>query len=255
MNSSIFHFTNMDNGFQILENMKLKFNSIYKSNDPWENLNQYNNFKAHHSDGINGLQNALAAMDKTNNCIKALEKYKILCFSMSFKYKNKIIAAFNQPRMWAQYGDNHRGFCFEFDIEKIKESCDNSNTEFNKFEKVNYRDQTKKIDLSRLNEESVEKIINSYYKRFFFLKNINWKDEHEFRILRYSDEELFLNIQSAIKGIYLGVNFPTTYYPLIDFYTKKIKVPIYRMRCRDLDLNKEKYKQFCCIDGNKVKYY
>ena len=38
--SSLFHFTKIQNGFEILSSMKMRFNKFIYTNDPWENQMQ-----------------------------------------------------------------------------------------------------------------------------------------------------------------------------------------------------------------------
>lgn len=251
---SVFHFTSMQNGFEILSEMTLKFNSILNTNDPWEKkLQLYNicNFPSYSNDII-GLQNHFAEIDLLNETndesLKVMNMFKTLCFSKSFRYKNKTFFGYNQPRMWAQYSRNHEGFCFELDLEMlIKKITASFPNDFIKFENVNYEPNLEKLNHPLRLNITIEDFIKENYKTIFYNKNINWKDEHEYRIIVFNSEDLKIQISECIKSIYLGVNFNSTYHPLVDLFTKDKKIHIYNIVLRNMEFEKEDYKYFTKI--------
>ena len=251
---SVFHFTSMQNGFEILSDMTLKFNSIVKTNDPWENkLQLYNicNLPSYSNDII-GLQNRFAEIDLLNETndesLTVMNNFKILCFSKSYKFKNKTIYGYNQPRMWSQYSRNHEGFCFEFDLDllisKIKASFPN---DFVKFENVKYKHVFEKLNHPQRRNISIEDFVKENYESIFFNKNINWKDEHEFRIIIFNTKDIIIHIGDCIKAIYLGGNFNTTYHPLLDSYAKDKKIGIFDIVIKSMEFEKQDYKYFTKI--------
>lgn len=251
---SVFHFTSMQNGFEILSEMTLKFNSILNTNDPWEKKLQLNNICdcPSYSNDIKGLQTRfteLELLNKTNTeSYKIMNMFKSLCLSKSFKFKNKTIHGYNQPRMWTQYSKNHEGFCFELNLEmlvnKILASIPN---EFVRFENVNYKPNLEKLYHPLRHDITIEDFIKENYQTIFFNKNINWKDEHEYRIIVCKSEDFKINISDCIKSIYLGVNFSSTYYPLLDLFTKDKEIHIYNIVLRNMEFEKEDYKYFTKI--------
>ena len=251
---SVFHFTSMQNGFEILSDMTLKFNSILRTNDPWENKLQLYNIcnQPTYSNDIIGLQNRfeeLEQLNKTNSeSNEIINMFKTLCFSKSYRYKNKTISGYNEPRMWAQYSRNHEGFCFEFDLDllisKIKASFPN---DFVKFEDVKYKHVFEKLNHPLRRNISIEEFVKENYESIFFNKNINWKDEHEFRIIIFNTEDIKILIGDCIKAIYLGENFNTTYYPLLDSFTKNKKIRIFNIVLKSMEFEKQDYKFFTKI--------
>lgn len=251
---SVFHYTSMQNGFEILSEMTLKFNSILNTNDPWENKLQLYNIcdSPIYSNDIIGLQNCFAEIDLLNDAndesLNVINMFKTLCFSKSFRYKNKTIFGYNQPRMWAQYSRNHEGFCFELDlyklINKIKTSYPN---DFIKYEDVKYNPIFKKLNHPLRCDITIEDFVKNNYESIFFNKHISWKDEHEFRIVLFNPEKMKIHIGDCIKSIYLGENFNTTYVPLVDYYTKNKKIHIFNIVLRNMEFEKEDYKQFTII--------
>ena len=91
----VYHFVSKEYAFKNINNNQLKIATIDELNDPYEfyvnfastgrllNNETLESIKSHYS-GIMGL----------------------LCFSEKW----------NNPVMWAHYGDNHKGICMEFDI-------------------------------------------------------------------------------------------------------------------------------------------
>lgn len=91
----VYHFVSKEYAFKNINNNQLKIATIDELNDPYEfyvnfastgrllNKETLESIKSHYS-GIMGL----------------------LCFSEKW----------NNPVMWAHYGDNHKGICMEFDI-------------------------------------------------------------------------------------------------------------------------------------------
>ncbi|MDO9635219.1 MAG: DUF2971 domain-containing protein [Paludibacter sp.] len=254
--SSIFHFTNAQNGFEILSKMKLQFNNVINTNDPWESKLRFfsicNLTGAGYADGISGLKNILQDISAFNllndKSINLFKKFLVLCFTCSFNYNNRRVHGYNQPRMWSQYGENHKGFCFEVDEKKIiKLIVSSYSNNFIKYEKVTYKDKFEKIEYSLSINGKFERFVDLHYKNIFFQKNINWSDEHEYRILIKSAQKIEVSINDCIKAIYVGENFNSAFIPLLDHYSGKLQVPIYKIISRDLFLDREFYNNFQCI--------
>jgi hypothetical protein len=241
----------MQNGFEILSEMTIKSNSILDTNDPWENKLQLYNIcdLPIYSNDIIGLQNRFAEIELLNKAntesYKIINRFNTLCFSKSFRYKNKTISGYNQPRMWTQYSRNHEGFCFEFDLDllisKIIASFPN---DFIKFGNVKYNCAFEKFNHPLRHDLSIEEFIKKNYEIIFFNKNINWKDEHEFRIIIYNTDNIKIHIDDCIKAIYLGAKFNTTYYPLLDYYTKDKNIHIFDIVLKSMEFEKRDYKLF-----------
>jgi hypothetical protein len=131
--------------------------------------------------------------------------------------------AYGRPRMWAQYGDNSKGFCVILD----KNNLDNEiKSKANNLEhiiagKVEYIDWLSivgggaTIEYGKGIPPSKNKIFeiinaNQMLTSQYFKKSIDWAGEKEFRWLMYSEskQDTLVSIQGSIKAVVLGWKFP-----------------------------------------------
>jgi hypothetical protein len=166
------------------------------------------------------------------------EGCKMLCFSKDeYPY-----FGYELSRMWALYGDNHKGICIEVDKEEfIKENPNKISDSL--FRRINYfhLDVEKpiihrKIDHSRIEKIGSKKYIHEEFRQvnmeyLFFTKNREWESEQEFRLIHFSDEKEneYCSIKNSIKAIYLGVDFNDHYLPSV------------KNSCREIDMYKLEY--------------
>jgi len=157
-----------------------------------------------------------------------LKEYKVACFC-----KNEKIKGYLRSRMWSQYGEKHEGVCVVFSRNAIDNIINNSF----KFEEVKYKNN---IPLSTdfmehyLKEPYLEDTLNSFiekkYKNIFFLKNNDYRDEVEFRLIKRGNDckniYEYLNISNCMTGLILGCNFNLSYLPLIDKVKEESKLKI-----------------------------
>jgi hypothetical protein len=149
---------------------------------------------------------------------------KMLCFSTDYKH----FFGYEYSRMWALYGDNHKGICIELNKEKFIQ--ENPRLVFqNLFKEVKYYefDISKPlkhitIDIDRIRELGLRDFIrkefrNEHIDYLFFTKNKEWESEHEFRLIYFSDliENEYCSIQNCIESIFLGIDFNENYLPSI----------------------------------------
>lgn len=129
---------------------------------------------------------------------------------------------FCKPRMWAQYADNHKGVCLVFDREQLQQRIDAQVAP--KFPvmsgPVDYvdrgivrnisEDQQYTINVDVLETEGKEayllRHLHTHYKRLFFEKMTDWKDESEWRWVTFSEsaEPIDVKIGSALVGLVFG---------------------------------------------------
>jgi len=142
-------------------------------------------------------------------------------------------AGFARPRMWSQYGRKHTGICFVFDRARIEEEF---NTTFNTKKKFSggveyqyYREsfvKARNIECKNILHNSIdkalEKQIDTYYHEYFFLKSMDYRDEHEYRLIIVdNDDSISLPIASSLKAVIVGVDFPPDKYECINELTLK----------------------------------
>jgi len=143
--------------------------------------------------------------------------------------------SFFLPRMWATYGENHRGACFVFDKDKFISITKNYVEERRYYFKhgiITYADFFKKLswfDISTFDipkfrialpenfvrrktiEGSVQEFLANNTSQYF-TKDLDWRDENEYRFLcwnnidNYCLKEIEVEITDALIGIVLGIN-------------------------------------------------
>lgn len=153
----------------------------------------------------------------------------------------------NSILMWAHYADSHKGFCIEYDTEKM-------DTEYKQFlfpviyqeEVYDYTEIAIMNDLSYINymktikmmgietEYELKDVSNNIYIPLL-MKAQEWSYEQEWRIvvpsLIFGTNEHLINMGNAINSIYLGVN---CYENSVDVneiinWAKERKVNVYKM--------------------------
>ena len=124
----------------------------------------------------------------------------------------------NKPRMWAQYGENHRGACLVFSKQGI-EAAINATTLTTGRRSTGYIRYTQKnrmpyesftINAAQMIQQGVARYAETFAtvnrERIFFRKHIDYRDEAEFRIALYDPEGKyeFLDVSDALKGVIWG---------------------------------------------------
>lgn len=193
----LYHFTKAESLFKVIENMTLKFSTFNNLNDLNEKELNFGFF-----DSFLPLQIERYIVE---NC-------KLISFTRDYNRfgENKGI---NHPRMWAQYAGNNTGACIVINEKKFKEiNSEILKKAFCKMENVKYKD----FIFNGEYEDDVEpkNFIKKEYKKLFFLKHVDWKNENERRLFYIGDEN-FISINNCIEYICLGNRFQL-YNELID---------------------------------------
>jgi hypothetical protein len=120
-----------------------------------------------------------------------------------------------EPKMWAHYGDSHRGLCVEIEINEVDIKTE-------RIGRVQYTTERPTILLSEIlrlakDKESSEK--REIYKKLFLTKSTGWEYEHEWRLflpkIDYKDTNVILDLPEGeyrtldyakIKSIIFGIN-------------------------------------------------
>lgn len=202
------------------------FNSLRGTNDPKESKNWKFDFHIEdklsptHAESMQ-LWNDVSEQIKTN-C-------KVLCFSKDMPglgndvLNDIYLRGFAKPRMWAQYGDNHKGLCLVFKRERIEALLIEQFGQDAELygSNINYRNRPLKGDIFRspytlhyplLREvgivEYVKRHIYTYNVELIFEKSLDWRDENEYRFLMHIDrlENQFLQFDDALGGIVFGAD-------------------------------------------------
>jgi hypothetical protein len=204
---------------RILPNKQLLLNPIGKTNDPREN-------KSFVFAKINMSHRDIFLDHISNEHVTSLirKRCKMLCFSKDYDD----FFGFEYSRMWALYGENHKGICIAIDREKfLEENQAKINPElfkeiqYSEF-KVTLPEKHIEIDYNRINNIGLFAYVigdlrpnNIDY--LFFRKDKEWESEHEYRLVYISqtNDNEYCTINNCIDSIYLGIDFNVNYLPAI----------------------------------------
>lgn len=241
----LYHYCKLSTAIEfILADKKLLLNPIGKTNDPRENKSF-----VFAGENINS-SNYINLNDFNSEISKEIrDGCKMTCFSKD----EHPYFGYELSRMWALYGDNHKGICIEIDKEEFaKENSDKISDGL--FRRVNYFHLDiekpiihKCIDHTRIDEIGSKRYIHEEFRPanmeyLFFTKNREWESEQEFRLIYFSDrkENEYCSIKNSIMNIYVGVDF-------IDHY-----LPALKQYCGGIDIYKLEYRDVRLISGKKL---
>jgi len=126
------HYAKMETVIEfILPQKELLINELYKTNDPIESKNSFDQcFGAIDASIDKNGESLVAQIFSLVRKRSSLKKdYKKKVRSISFSKDNGPRKAYGLPTMWAHYGQNHKGICLVFDkliIERLFEDQFNS---------------------------------------------------------------------------------------------------------------------------------
>lgn len=141
-------------------------------------------------------------------------RFRIACLTTHFK----------NTLMWSHYGDKHKGICIKYDIRALIKK----GKERYLLLPIDYVNKLT-LDSSGINFKEHKNILNRSLLNYFFLKNISWQYENEYRILTRAKtaEENPIKQEVAIKNIYIGKDMSDEHIELIRHVTS---CPLYKMK-------------------------
>jgi hypothetical protein len=208
----LYHYCRLSTAINyILPTSRLLLNPIEKTNDPRENKNFVFKYcgRPVKTNSEKKILNSKYSRILRGDC-------KVLCFCQDTEgYLGCLLS-----RMWALYGDNHKGVCLELDKNKFVEE-NRKEYDFSLFRKIEYFKfdyssiaSNKKIDLLRLDSLGELKYLKDEFRKehldfLFFTKNSEWESESEVRLIHFSsnDNNEFCTIENSLTNIHLGINF------------------------------------------------
>lgn len=235
--NAVFHYTRKSTALEnILFDDCFRFSSLVNANDPYE----YNDklIGAIGWDWDNSVEEKIHETCKIVGKLIAENVSYISCCRNRIEKDSLTNYGFLKSRMWSQYGENHEGICLIFSREKlvriIREQF--SNEEFTIYEgDVNYKDyvndtigpRSVKVNSDTFDTETpinvAFKHLQKYQKELLFCKQLDYKDEDEYRVvaLRKPEGENLqpapeFSISKCLIGVVLGDRFPKVYMPSID---------------------------------------
>ncbi len=195
----LYHYTTAGTAIDcILPNKTLKFNRFMNLNDPKESR----------------FEDIITIEPSSSNIRPQLVDYfrsqtKAVCFSCDILTDDFCSRGFAKPRMWASYGDNHKGICLVFDKEKLRTAiCNNKDNEDIMLDgKISYGPSRDGLIHNCSDFEDAKDYIINNPDYFFFYKHCDWHTENEYRFILITEgtNDQFLSFSDALVGIVVGM--------------------------------------------------
>ena len=163
--------------------------------------------------------------------------------------------AWKKSRMWSQYGEDHRGLCLVFSKESIDKQLmqmgyNSTNSKsgvvsYTNSERFQYRTLT--LNTNLLPSEGTEKYCRNHVRNnlesFFFTKNLDYRDESEYRYVIFEPEKVYLyfDIEPILKYVIIGDKTPKIYYPIIKELCSNLNI-----ECRRVEWSKGEPNLLLC---------
>ena len=244
-NGLVYHYTTMQNALEyILYTGTIRLSRLEKVNDPKESKPTYSF----------SLNNSTTNVELFEFYERFLTFPKIICLSIDNKCYFKNVddmnrfpgKGFNHPRMWAQYGENHRGICFVFDVKRLYSELRITHRKRPIFRgRVNYSDKyidcninnesPYSVDLRALGEIGKDKLyiehLTKFRNTYFFSKHKDWIDECEYRFVLLDDNsnDVFIDLRTSIVAVILGSEFPMCHKPTLVELCKELKIDAFKI--------------------------
>ena len=231
------HYTSKDNAISILEKKQIFLSPLASCDDPRESKQWGFGFIGAGTiclENYSDVPNIFSSYIRNNS--------RVLCFcgwndekldfseNMVPHYREAYYrAGFARSRMWSQYGKRHTGICLVFDKTRLEEDFESSFETKKKFSgSVEYQYylesfvKARKIECRNILNHSIDEAlgmqIDANFHEYFFLKSMDYLDEHEYRLVVIVEDgdTISLPIESSLKAIIVGVDFPPEEFERID---------------------------------------
>ena len=245
--TTLCHYTTRKAALEhILPSKKIRLSPLRETNDPREYKEKILSISGTLDDEESIKEEFFVAHDKLQEMI--LDYSKALCLTQNANenpHNLNTKRAFGRPRMWSQYGGNHKGIGLMFNKERLTRSI------HEKFEKeaeeifsspMNYNDGLKSVSLSSKNftfdpvkkvglNEALINHLSKYRDAFFFRKDSDWKAESEWRYIihKWTSGYEYVNIEKSLIGIVLGIDFPEVYLPSIKKLANELEIDLHHL--------------------------
>lgn len=206
----LYHYTKRETLIEyILPSLRLKLNSLKNTNDPKEKKISLFNF-------IDNVKFAGAYVEIKTRLQEYLDnEFKMCCFSGDYVDENIEFSGFNLPRMWATYGDNHKGVCLKINRKKFCEENEiDDQTRILKAVEYSSRVTHGLINNGDEFDLDYRKVVNELIRdnldNLYFVKHKDWQTEREIRFVSLERKE-YCSIYESLDSILLGMDFNKKY--------------------------------------------
>lgn len=229
MTEYLYHYTKLSTFLEhILPTLKLRFSKFKGSRDPYEYIPRRYIFLDAEQEVLK-IEHPII-YESFEDINRYCENSLFLSFCMP-KYRTEnhslqddiIYQGYDKPRMWDQYGDGNQGICLGFNKDKLLKSfseTQNQNSEipFNKCinDNVSYKSMKNSFfpcvfirsvkDCE--NQCNRDKLVEEITEDWLFQKEIDYKDENEYRLVIKtkvdSEKKLYLDIKDSLSHIVFG---------------------------------------------------
>ena len=253
--TELFHYTSASTALEkILLNQQIKVGLIKCVNDPreskdWTLLPKFTGVPK------GSLFAQQLSINQEFTKIKQAE-WKVICFAISnSRYKRHPKSHIDEgflygsckSRMWASYGENHKGVCLKFNgrsfdkqIRMHLKGIDKSRKVYcGKVKYADYGDTEDSVSIDYVEllkigvTNGLRRHLRKYRKQFFLSKSTDWKTESEFRWLVNSENENkeaeFLPIKGIIEEVIIGADFSTANRSILFELCKILDIPFREM--------------------------
>lgn len=242
--STIYHYTTARIALEnILPYSTLRLNFLKNTNDPREYKEIYFSSLGWGDFEDPGYKIG-AAMRRIDEIRR--NEFQVISFSCnkSKLYQDPKLSIINQvnllgcckPRMWSQYGDNHKGVVLAFNSDELVKTLSEQFHNEHKvlFKKMDYElvdlKATLILDSNKILSSDLEEYCNKYIFNhadfIFFNKNPDYQDEDEFRIAikTSNSENIKIDIKNSLLAVLIGDIFPDGLLPSLKYLCSKLNV-------------------------------
>lgn len=234
----LFHYTTKKTALNfILKEKRIRFTPFGKLKDPRESKKWNFDIIGASSSIKEHIKNHKMIKKEFNDFIK--KKCKVLCLCGKGTEEVNIAgnaipefrkpycnAGFTKSRMWSQYANKHKGICFAFSRKNLESQLAATYLDNKKYwGSVRYQYylesfvKARKIDHTTLLisgiDNTLREQVDKFYREYFFLKLMDYRDESEYRFVVVADDNkdfVYMPIESSLRGVILGIDFPKSKY-------------------------------------------
>ena len=231
------HYSRLEHVANILHDKKLLIGPVYNCADPREASMGWLD-----TEGIGYGPDSDKQRTAKEMICRVGRQVRLLCTMASSEPVSQASCSIEEsiycrPRMWAQYGDQSRGFCVVLNREALNNRLLQvvERDDYLISAKVKYfpwlemvggdttipygpEQDPRDIDIFELMNE------NGMLQSIYFKKSIDWKEECEYRWLVFARTEkpVYVSIENSIEAVVLGSHFPLNQVSQVKAYCREI---------------------------------